>query len=357
MIMKKLVKTKTIYLALSGGVDSAVAAVLLKKQGYQVIGCFMKNWSDESGVGGDCPWERDQKDAQAVCEHLGIEFRSYNFEKQYRAKVISYFFAEIKAGRTPNPDVLCNSEIKFGIFLQRALEDGADLIATGHYARVKKEDDVFKLLKGIDSNKDQSYFLCELDQEQLSKTQFPIGEYTKPQIRQIALDNKLPVADKKDSQGICFVGKINVGKFLRDNIKGEIGLIMDIDSKRIVGKHDGVAFYTIGQREGLNIGGSSLPYFVCGKDKINNILYVAKGKDNARLFSSEVEFDKIHYVIPQKYWDSDNLSASIRYRQKAEVGKLIGNKFSFASLQRAIAQGQKIVFYNDDVLLGSATII
>lgn len=345
------------YLALSGGVDSAVAALLLKKQGYNVIGCFMKNWSDESKLGGDCPWEQDQKDAQAVCEHLGIEFRSYNFEKQYNTKVISYFFSELKAGRTPNPDVLCNSEIKFGIFLNRALEDGADLIATGHYTRVEQDNGVYKLLKGIDLNKDQSYFLCELNQEQLAKTLFPIGQYTKSQIRQIAAESKLPVAAKKDSQGICFIGKINVGKFIRDNIKGEIGLIMDIDSKTVIGKHDGVAFYTIGQREGLNIGGSDLPYFVCSKDKKNNILYVAKGKDNPKLFNDVVKLGKIHYVLPERYWDNANLSAAIRYRQKAESGKLLGNKFIFDNAQRAIAEGQKIVFYNDDLLLGSATIV
>ena len=359
--MTKVTENKKVYLALSGGVDSAVSAYLLKEQGYDVVGCFMKNWSgSDFGIVGDCPWEADQKDAEAVCKHLDIPFRSFNFEKEYRARVIKYFFDEIKNGRTPNPDVLCNREIKFGIFLDKALENGADLIATGHYARVQfdEKNKEYELLKGIDDNKDQSYFLCELNQVQLSKSLFPVGGYTKPEIRKIAEQQNLPVAFKPDSQGICFIGKINVGKFLRDNVKVHSGDIIDIDSREKVGTHDGIEFYTIGQREGLNIGGASEPYFVSKKDMAQNILYVAKGKSNPQLFSKIVQFENLVWINNIQNVELNNLTAQIRYRQKAVQGKLDLEKniFVFDDPQRAVAEGQLLAIYEGEILRASATI-
>jgi tRNA-specific 2-thiouridylase len=361
--MKNSLNNKTkIFVALSGGVDSAVTTALLVEQGYDVTGVFMKNWSgDEFGIQADCPWEKDQNDAEAVCEKLKIPFRSFNFEKEYKEKVVEYFFSEYKSGRTPNPDVMCNKEIKFGIFLTKAKEMGADYIATGHYARVRfnQSTNEFELLKGLDSNKDQSYFLCELTQEQLKYTMFPIGEYTKPDIRKLAEKFELPVAQKPDSQGICFVGEINVAKFLRSNIKIHKGNIVDVDSKRIVGEHDGIEFYTIGQREGLHIGGSKEPYFVVSKDKGENIVYVAMGTENPHLFSNQVKYDDINWLNKIENTELSSLTASIRYRGRAEKGELDikNNSFTFATQQRAVTEGQKIVFYEDDILRASATII
>lgn len=353
-----------IFVAMSGGVDSSVTAALLKDQGYDVQGVFMKNWSgDEFGIQSECPWENDQKDAEAVCKLLDIPFRSFNFEKEYKEKVVEYFFCEYKAGRTPNPDVLCNKEIKFGVFLEKALAMGADLIATGHYARVRlnKEINEFELLKGVDNAKDQSYFLCELDQEQLSKTLFPIGELTKPEVRELAKKYNLPTAKKPDSQGICFVGEINVGKFLRANIKVHTGEIIDIDTNQKVGEHDGIEFYTIGQREGLQIGGAKEPYFVVGKDKQKNIVYVAMGKNNPRLFLKQVNFSKKNWLNSMDYIDFDNLKACVRYRGKPESGKYFdlsdnAGSFVFDIPQRAITEGQMIAFYENDILRFSATI-
>lgn len=347
-----------VFVALSGGVDSAVTAALLKQEGYQVTGVFMKNWSgDDFGIQTDCPWEQDQKDAESVAKTLGIGFRSFNFEKQYRQAVVGYFFDEIKKGRTPNPDVMCNKEIKFKIFLERAIAEGADLIATGHYARNILNHNQFELHTGVDSNKDQSYFLYTLNQEQLSKTLFPVGGYTKPEIRELAAKFKLPVAKKKDSQGICFIGEINVPQFLRANIPLNPGNIVDIDSKDIVGKHDGIAFYTIGQREGLKIGGSGLPYYVIGKNHTSNELYVARGNDNPALFNQEVKFADLHLINPDTNIP-DEIEASIRYRQKPASGKLniTTMTFSFNDPQRAIAEGQSIVFYKGSHCLGGAVI-
>jgi len=227
---------KKVFVGLSGGVDSAVSAYLLKEQGYDVTGVYMKNWSgDEFGIQADCPWEEDQKDAEAVCKHLGIPFRSLNFEKQYREKVVEYFFSEYEKGRTPNPDVMCNKEIKFKLFLEKAMDEGADFIATGHYARKLEVDGVNKMLKGVDSNKDQTYFLYNLTQSQLDKVLFPVGEIEKPEVRRIAEKAGLPNAKKPDSQGICFIGEINVLKFLMSKIPVKEGDIIDIDSGKVVG--------------------------------------------------------------------------------------------------------------------------
>ena len=265
-------KPTTVFVAMSGGVDSSVSAALLKEQGYNVVGVFMKNWSgDNFGIQTDCPWEQDQKDVEKVCKLLGVPFITFNFEKEYRKQVVEYFFNEYKAGRTPNPDVMCNKEIKFGLFLEKALKKGTDLIATGHYARTEKDNKgKFHLLKGIDNKKDQSYFLYNLTQDQLSKTLFPIGNFQKSKVRKLAMKFKLPNAKKKDSQGICFIGDINVQQLLRAKLKRKKGDIIDIDSREKVGKHDGAHYFTIGQREGIGIGGTKEPYFVVGKDVEKN---------------------------------------------------------------------------------------
>jgi tRNA-uridine 2-sulfurtransferase len=355
--MKKDNSNTTITVALSGGVDSAVAAGLLVEQGYQVNGIFMKNWSGEDyGIEGDCPWETDQEDARRVCETFGIPFRSVNFEKEYHDKVIGYFFREYKAGRTPNPDVMCNKEIKFEIFLNKAKEFGSDMIATGHYARIKYSDGYYRLLKGLDTQKDQSYFLHQLNQEQLKYSLFPVGELKKAEVRKTAKRFNLHVANKKDSQGICFVGKIDVGKFLRENIHSKTGKIIDIETKQEVGEHDGIYFYTVGQREGLNIGGLPKPYFIVEKDIENNILYVAAGSDNKLLFGKKVNFENIHFIASEPV--NNDIQASIRYRHKPADGKLYtkDNTFEFDEPQRAITPGQSIVFYDGEQCLGGATI-
>jgi len=353
----KLVKQKVIV-ALSGGVDSAVAATLLKQEGYQVEGIFMKNWSGEQyAIKADCPWEQDQRDAKAVCETLNIPFRSVNFEKQYHDIVINYFFDEYKAGRTPNPDIMCNKEIKFKLFLNKAKDLNADLIATGHYARIVKENGLFNLYKGVDEDKDQSYFLYRLNQQQLSSSLFPIGHYKKSEVRELARSFKLPNAQKKDSQGICFVGKINVQDFLRENIAKQPGDIIDIDTKEVLGKHEGIMFYTIGQREGIGIGGSGEPYYVVNKDLNSNTLIVAKGRKHPALFKTEVKFSNLHFISGIQP-ENTYLSASIRYRHKNASGHLniVNNTFKFNKPQRAITAGQSIVFYDKENCLGGAII-
>ena len=356
--MRKIKPKNKIIVALSGGVDSAVSAALLVEQGFDVTGVFMKNWSGEDfSLNSDCPWEVDQNDAENVCTTLSIPFKSVNFEKQYRDIVVKYFFEEYSKGRTPNPDVLCNKEIKFKLFLQYATESGADLIATGHYARIEENGNSFQLLKGIDQNKDQSYFLHRLNQEQLSKSLFPIGDLQKTEVRELAEKFKLPNSKKKDSQGICFIGKIDVQDFLRENIAVKIGDIIDIDSNEIIGTHDGVMFYTIGQREGIGIGGAGMPYYVVSKDSGKNILYVAKGKDNPALYTNTVKFEDIHWINPNDE-KQNNISASIRYRHKPSKGdiNLSTNEFLFEEPQRAITPGQSIVFYDNDICLGGAII-
>mgnify|MGYP000484881790 CR=1 FL=1 len=391
-MLNKKNKIKKIFCAMSGGVDSSVAAALLKNQGYSIVGVYMKNWSgDNFGLQKNCPWEKDMSDVQAVCKVLNIPFMSFNFEKEYRAKVIEYFFEEYRKGKTPNPDIMCNKEIKFDLFLKKALEEGADMIATGHYARVTSGNDninnlklqtyqsalplqrssnlepkTYYLLKGLDTNKDQSYFLYILNQEQLSKILFPIGHLKKSDVRELARKYKLPVAEKKDSQGICFIGKINVQEFLRKVIKKKPGPIIDIDTQKKLGNHDGTMFYTIGQREGLNIGGSPEPYFVVSKDEKNNILYVAMGRENKHLFKKELQLENLHLISHKKIeqlLQLSNITCSIRYNHSPKLCKLSKDirpsaryKITFQTPQRAITPGQSAVLYDGEICLGGGII-
>lgn len=365
-----------VFVGLSGGVDSAVSAALLKEQGYEVTGVYMKNWSGDSyGLQADCPWIEEQEDAEKICDHLGIEFRSFNFEKQYREKVVEYFFSEYEKGRTPNPDVMCNKEIKFNIFLEKALSEGADMIATGHYVRKEtsyNQQVIYKsqisnsnfqnLLKGVDTKKDQSYFLCEIRQEQLQKALFPIGEFEKSKVRELARKFKLPNAEKPDSQGICFIGEINVRDFIKQRLGEKKGKIIDIDSKEVVGEHNGAHFYTTGQREGIGIGGTPEPYFVVGTDTSLNEIYVGIGRKNPALFSKQVEIEKLHLINPEiNLKDVKTLTASVRYRHNPEELTCLDLndgclKYSFKEGQRAITSGQSLVLFDGDICLGGGVI-
>ncbi|WP_374226327.1 tRNA 2-thiouridine(34) synthase MnmA [Flavobacterium davisii] len=305
---------KRVVVGLSGGVDSSVAAYLLKEQGYDVIGLFMKNWHDDSvTISNECPWLEDSNDALLVAQKLGIPFQTVDLSEQYKEKIVDYMFAEYEKGRTPNPDVLCNREIKFDVFLKIAMSLGADYVATGHYCRKSKMEvegkSIFQLLAGVDANKDQSYFLCQLSQEQLSKALFPIGELTKPQVREIATKMELITADKKDSQGLCFIGKVRLPEFLQQQLQPKEGFVYEIEAKneiysipnpeftteeerlqseasciqytpemgKLVGKHQGAHYYTIGQRKGLNIGGTKEPLFIIATDIQHNIIYTGQG--------------------------------------------------------------------------------
>lgn len=368
-----------IAVGLSGGVDSAVSAALLKKQGHEVIGVFMKNWSDDFGLDGNCPWEEDQKEAKAVADHLGIEFLTYNFELEYRNRVIKYFFSEYKSGRTPNPDILCNSEIKFNVFLKKAFDElKVDKIATGHYARCIAHEDLsitdssvgniqYILLKGIDQNKDQSYFLCKLTQEELAKVIFPIGHLQKPEVRKIAEELQLPNAKRKDSQGICFVGKINVSKFIEEELGLKEGKIIDFDTKKELGIHKGLWFYTIGQREGLGLGGG--PWFVVEKDITTNNLIIAKGANNPALYKTRVSLENINILSPklqEVMCRSFQAEISLRYRQKpakalvsycpSKDPKKSKIKLTFFEPQRAVAPGQFGCIYIGDEVVASGVI-
>ncbi len=348
-----------VVIGMSGGVDSSVAAYLLKQQGYDVIGIFMKNWddTDEFGV---CTATEDYNDVIRVCNQIGIPYYAVNFEKQYWDKVFQYFLDEYKAGRTPNPDVMCNKEIKFKAFLEHALDLGADYLATGHYAQVEYRDGEYKMLRGLDENKDQTYFLNQLTQEQLSKVMFPIGNMEKKRVREIAHEAGLATASKKDSTGICFIGERNFKEFLSGYLPAQPGNMLTLDGE-VKGKHDGLMYYTIGQRHGLGIGGSGDPWFVIGKDLEKNVLYVGQGFDNELLFSDRITATNISWVSDVKPTDDIKCTAKFRYRQQdngVTVRKLDDDKVEviFDEPIRAITPGQAVVFYNGDECLGGATI-
>jgi tRNA-specific 2-thiouridylase len=345
---------KTVYVGMSGGVDSSVAALLLKEEGYKVVGVYMKNWSQDL-PGMACPWKEDFQDAKRVAVKLGIEFKMYDFEKQYRQKVVDYMLDGFKAGITPNPDIMCNQEIKFKLFLETALEDGADLIATGHYAKVKDG----KLFMATDDNKDQTYFLYRVTKEALDKTLFPLGALTKPQVRELAKQAGLITADKKDSVGICFVGKVGIKDFLQQFVEEETGEIIN-QRGEVIGRHDGALFYTIGQRQGLNVGGG-LPYYVVGKDMAKNEVYVTTDLQDSRLWNNKIHFSSAHWINDSPI----DQELQIRTRHRANLIKVkkldkLSNSQWEAELDedvRALTPGQSAVIYSGDHVLGGGIVI
>ena len=385
-----------------GGVDSSVAAYLLKEQGYEVIGLFMKNWHDDSvTISDECPWLEDSNDAMLVAEKLGIPFQTIDLSEQYKERIVDYMFHEYEMGRTPNPDVLCNREIKFDVFMKIALNLGADYVATGHYCRkgtiVKDGKEVYQLLSGKDPNKDQSYFLCQLSQEQLAKTLFPIGELQKPEVRKIATEQNLVTAEKKDSQGLCFIGKVRLPDFLQQQLKPKEGLIVEVPSAfseygkttpeftseaeqiqflsekysyklkdgKVIGKHQGAHFFTKGQRKGLAVGGTKEPLFVIDTDVKENIIYTGQGKDHPGLYRRGlfVKDDELHWIredLALQIDETMDVKARIRYRQPLEKATLYktlsGLYVIFEKPQSAITEGQFVAWYQGDELVGSGVI-
>lgn len=381
---------KRVVVGLSGGVDSSVAAWLLKEQGYEVIGIFMRNWNDpEVTINNECPWIDDANDAMLIAEQLGIPFQVIDLSIDYKARIVDYMFAEYEAGRTPNPDVLCNREIKFDLFLKAALSLGADYVATGHYCRkgvIERPTGrmVYQLLSGIDRNKDQSYFLCQLTQAQLAKALFPIGALTKPEVRQVAEEAGLHTAGKKDSQGLCFIGKVKLPVFLQQQLQAKPGDIVEINAEHavfeqqtdpafvaaklhsdmgtVVGTHQGAHFYTIGQRKGLHVGGKEEPLFVIGTDVETNTVFVGQSDGHRGLYRRGVMIvdAEVHWVredLALKTGESRAYQARIRYRQPLEPCLLTktaqGIEVVFERPQRAIAAGQFIAWYDEDELVGS----
>jgi tRNA-specific 2-thiouridylase len=351
-----------VVVGMSGGVDSSVTALLLKRQGFDVIGVFMKNWddTDENGV---CTAEEDAEDVRRVCDEIGIPYYTVNFEEQYRDKVFEYFLEEYRRGRTPNPDVMCNREIKFGDFLQKALDLGADVIATGHYARVELRNGEYRLLRGVDGNKDQTYFLHALNQDQLSKAMFPIGHLPKPEVRRIAEEAGLATAKKKDSTGVCFIGERNFKEFLSQYLPAKPGNMVDVVSGEVKGRHDGLMYYTLGQRQGLGIGGSGNgePWFVADKDLDSNVLYVVQGETHGSLYSAGLTATGIHWISSSVPQAPIRCTAKFRYRQPDQgvtLTPMTDGDFlvEFDSPQKAITPGQAVVFYEGDICLGGGTI-
>lgn len=380
-----------IVVGLSGGVDSSVAALKLVEQGHEVIGMFMRNWHDESvTISDECPWIDDSNDAMLVAEQLGIPFQVIDLSAEYRERIVDYMFSEYEAGRTPNPDVLCNREIKFDLFLKAAIKLGAEAVATGHYCRKEVVNGEFKLLAGADSNKDQSYFLCQLNQEQLSYALFPIGELEKPDLRKIAKKAGLPTAEKKDSQGLCFIGKVRLPDFLQQQLKVKVGDIVEItadhdiyksekisnserassykyspDMGEFVGEHQGAHFYTIGQRKGLNVGGKHEPLFVISTCVETNTIYVGCGENHPGLHRDAIliKTEDIHWIQPSlrlEVGESKEYSLRFRYRQPLQKGTIEMTKeglyLIFDSPQKGIASGQFATWFDDSALVGSGPI-
>jgi len=360
-----LEKNSNIFVGMSGGVDSSVTALLLKQQGYPVHGLFMKNWEgdDEDGY---CAAEDDLSDAQKVCDTLDIPLQGVNFSDQYWDRVFEYFLQEYAAGRTPNPDILCNKEIKFKAFLDYALSQGAEKIATGHYARIRHENGLYKLIKGKDNNKDQTYFLYTLGQEQLSKSLFPIGELEKPEVRTLAEQNNLITFNKKDSTGICFIGERDFKDFLQKYLPAQPGTMQTPDG-HVVGKHDGLMYYTLGQRQGLGIGGlkdfDDTPWYVADKNLKENILIVVQGNDHPLLHHRECTANDMHWVSGETPPSSFRCAAKTRYRQQDADCLVEYDESSatwlitFDDAQWAITPGQSIVFYNGEECLGGGVIL
>ncbi|MEK7594454.1 MAG: tRNA 2-thiouridine(34) synthase MnmA [Patescibacteria group bacterium] len=341
---------KKVYVGMSGGVDSSVTAALLKQQGYDVTGVYMKNWSQDL-PGFVCPWKEDYQDAKRVAVQLGIDFKMYDFETEYRQKVVDYMVAEYQAGRTPNPDVMCNQEVKFKLFLEVCIQDGADLIATGHYARIKDG----QLLTGLDKKKDQSYFLYRVTEEALRQSLMPIGELEKPEVRRLAKELGLATADKKDSQGICFVGKVGIKEFLLHELGEQPhGPIIDQQGKEI-GHHDGAIFYTIGQRHGLDVGGG-LPYYVSRKDIMTNTIYVTTNLDDANLWTSEVKLQDLHWINAEPRLGK-TYQARLRYRGPLIECTVKNSAINLSEQQRGLAAGQSAVIYDGDHVLGGGILI
>jgi len=393
---------KRVVVGLSGGVDSSVAAYLLQEQGYEVIGLFMKNWHDDSvTISNECPWLEDSNDALLVAEKLGIPFQTVDLSEQYKERIVDYMFNEYEKGRTPNPDVLCNREIKFDVFMKIALSLGADYVATGHYCRkgtVEKDGkEVYQLLSGADGNKDQSYFLCQLSQEQLGKALFPIGELTKPQVREIAAKMDLVTAEKKDSQGLCFIGKVRLPEFLQQQLQPKEGLIYEVNADndaysadkpqftsikeqlayeaknidyrpemgKMVGRHQGAHYYTIGQRKGLNVGGTKEALFIISTDVATNAIYTGQGHNHPGLFRKAlfIQENEVHWVredLQLKDGETMEVMVRIRYRQPLQKATLHqfdnGMYISFEEPQSAITEGQFAAWYIGEELVGSGVI-
>lgn len=396
---------KRVVVGLSGGVDSSVAAYLLKEQGYDVVGLFMKNWHDESvTISNECPWVEDSNDALIVAEKLNIPFNTIDLSKEYKERIVDYMFKEYENGRTPNPDILCNREIKFDLFLKAALRIGADYVATGHYCRkdevITGSSSVYRLLSGVDKNKDQSYFLCQLTQGQLERSLFPVGHLTKPEVRKIAHEQNLVTADKKDSQGLCFIGKVKLPDFLQQQLKPKKGKTIEIpedaavyegwtdrlehaskiealkhstapfryqpDDGAVVGEHNGAHYFTIGQRKGINVGGKDLPLFVIGTDVKENIIYTGQGAGHPGLNRKGlfVPAGDIHWIredLKMTPGESRDYLTRIRYRQPLQQATLYfeseGLYILFDEFQKGITPGQFVAWYDGEELIGSGVIM